>query len=141
MAAVIDISQGIVELLKQSTQIVSLCGERISADQIPQTDQTPSLLVWAPRENALDAIDGPLGMDQPTVRVECYADRRQAANSLRLLVRDHIGGYKGVVARIFIKGIAQQSGQVHSADRVRLGTDQYRFRCYQDFLVTYDSQD
>ena len=139
--AVIDISQGIVELLKQSAAIVAKCQDRITADQLPQTDQTPAILVWVNRENALDYIDGPLGMDQPTVRVECYDIRRQDANSLRLLVRDHIGGYKGVIARIFIKGIAQQTGQVHSADRVRLGSDQYRFRCYQDFLVTYDSQD
>ena len=78
-------------------------------------------------------------MDQPIFRIECYAQQRREATELRLLLRDHIGGFAGVVSDVFIKGIAQERGQAQRVDRVRRGTDEYQFVAAQDFRVSYNS--
>ena len=113
---------------------------RIVTDRYPQDSQTPSIVLWVESERALDALDGPLGMDQPKLRVACYAKTRSAASSLRQQVRRVLGGFIGVRDGYYIKGIAQieQRGESYETDRVLLGTDEYRYVSVQDFRVSYD---
>lgn len=109
------------------------------ADALAQRDPVPAVVLWVKSERALDTLTGPLGMDQPTIQIDCYDNNRSGASDLRLKVRDHIGGFAGVVAGVFIKGIAQDRGTVERVDRVRSGSDQYRFVAYQEFRVSYNS--
>ena len=138
-----DITAALIALLKTSTDVTDIAGQRIVSDQLPQSFPTPAIVLWANSELAFDAIDGPLGMDQPTFRVHCYAKSRVDSAKLRLIVRDFIGGFSGLITLsdgdVFIKGIAQRTGQTQFTQRVRSGTDQYRFVASQDYRVTYDS--
>lgn len=127
-------------LLLADSAISTVVAERVYIDRNPQTDQAPFIALWNESERALDALDGPLGMDQPLVRVASYAKTRSGAMSLRMDVRRVLGGFNGVVSGYYIKGVAQEPrrGEFHATDRVRVGTDQYRFVSVQDFRVTYD---
>ena len=145
--AILDISVAMRELLLKNNEIGALATGGIVSDRLPQLKQVPLIAYWIESEFAYDALDGPLGMDQPIFRIECYADDRITSSALRLLVRNHIGGYKGVItARVgtnvystFIKGVAQERGMVGGTDRVQIGTDQYRYIARQNFRVSYDS--
>ena len=136
----IDITIAMVNLISQNSDITDRVGSRIYSDHPPENATEPYIVLWVHRENAIDALDGPLGMDQPSMRIECCDKKRIGASSLRLLVRDHIAGFAGLVDAVHIKGIAQADGQEHITERVKIGTDQYRFVARQDYRISYDSQ-
>ena len=130
-------------LLLNDSAVAGLVGERIIVDRYPQANEvTPAIVLWVEDEKALDALDGPLGMDQPRVRIACYAKTRTGASSLRLEVRRTLGGYSGVVGGYYIKGIAQimQRGEQYLTDRPLAGSDESRYVSTQDFRVSYDYQ-
>jgi hypothetical protein len=134
------ISQALRTLLLSDPRLTGILGQRVIIDRYPQPNETPCVVMWVEGEIALDAIDGPLGMDQPKMRVRCYAKTRTGATALRLEVRRILGGFYGVVDGVFIKGIAQVEprGERYDYDRERRGTDENRFYSEQDFRVTYD---
>ena len=134
------IAQSIRTILLADQIVSGAVKGRVIVDRLPQPSDTPSIVLWVENERALDALDGPLGMDQPTIRVACYAKTRTGASSIRQQVRRTLGGFYGVIDGYFIKGVAQveQRGESYETDRVLLGTDQYRFVSVQDFRVSYD---
>lgn len=134
--------EAIRQILVDNSEVYALAGDRIIADRLPQGYPTPAILLWVNSERALDHLGGPLGMDQPLVRVACYAQSRIVATQVRLAVRKALGGYYGISRSLLIKGIAQETsrGEVQTTDRVTGGTDQYRFVSVQDFRVTYDTE-
>lgn len=137
-----DIHVALRALILQNTTISAMVGTRVYNDQIPQENlaalQTPLIAYWVSSETALDAIDGPLGMDQPAFTIQAYDKTRAGASALRKLIRLQIGGFHGTVAEVFIKGVAQLGGATDATDRLKKGTDEPRFLASQDFRVTYD---
>jgi hypothetical protein len=137
---VASIVESLRTILINDPDVAELVGTRIMADHLPQSYPTPAIVFWIRREQSLDAIDGCLGMDQPTFRVACYSNSRLESDRLRQAVRGAFCGFTGVVGGLYIKGIAQElwRGRDHTSDRVSSGTDQYRFITAQDFRITYD---
>lgn len=133
-----DIIQAVKTILEAEAEITALVSTRIHPDHLPQGTIMPAIALWVISENALDQLTGPLGMDQPVVRAECYSTTRLGANTLRLLVREHLAGYSGTAATLWIKGVAQERGHQARTDRVSAATDQYRYVSVQDFRITYD---
>lgn len=137
-----DIHVALRALILQNTTISAAVGTRIYNDKIPQEDlaemQVPLIAFWVSSETALDAIDGPLGMDQPTFTIQAYDKTRPNASALRKLIRLHIGGFAGVVADVFIKGVAQRGGATDITDRAKKGSDEPRFQASQNYRVSYD---
>ena len=136
------IAQAIRAILLADQTLSGMVSGRVIVDRYPQQSSTPAIVLWVESERALDALDGPLGMDQPSVRVACYARTRTGATSLRQEARRVLGGYIGVIDGVYIKGISQieQRGESYETDRALLGTDEYRFVSVQDFRVSYDYQ-
>lgn len=137
-----DITKALISLIRQNADIETITSGNVISDQLPQGFTVPAIVLWINSGRAHDTLAaGELGLEQPTFRLECYARRRIDAAALRMRVRNHIDGFAGVVETVFIKGIAQESGQRQRTDRVRTGSDEYRFVSGQDFRVTYDDND
>ena len=136
----IDVTAAMVALLKSDAEISALVGDRVISDVLPQGFAMPAVVLWINSGRAHDALSGgALGMDQPVFRIECYGRSRVDAADLRLKIRNFITGYFGTISDVFIQGIAQENGTRDRTDRVRTGTDEYRFAAYQDFRVSYRS--
>ena len=133
-----DILTAVVGILEAQSEITDLVAGRTHADRLPQGTIMPAIALWVVNETAHDYLAGPMGLDQPVVRIECYATRRLGANTLRRLVREHLAGYSGTSDSLYIKGVAQERGQSQRTDRVGSGEDEYRYVSSQDFRVTYD---
>ena len=136
------IELAIRKILLDDTAVAELSGGRVIVDRLPQGDETPAVVLWVESERALDALDGPLGMDQPKLRVVCYSQTRVGASNLRMAVRTVLAGFSGVVIGLYIKGLHQEParGQQMGTDRQRTGTDAYRYLTTQDFRVSYDAK-
>ena len=137
------LTEAIIPLLTADPVISATTGDRISSEQLPQQSEIPAIVMRVRRQNGLDVLDGPLGLEQADYEVFCYGHSREEATSLRGEVRRVLAGFYGVSNGLHIKGVAQLMGRAldEFVDRVRSGTDQYRFVAVQTYLITYDHEE
>lgn len=135
-----DVVVALRTLVLQDTTIADKVGTQVYTDQLPQGKIPPSIVLFIESEIGRDAMDGPLGFDSATIRCECYGQTRPDADETRRWVRDHVGGYFGVVDGVFIQSVSQRTGQRHETVRRRAGSDVYQWVSRQDFLIGYQIQ-
>ena len=134
-----DLIDSVRELILQSAEIAAGVGTQVYTDQLPQGKSPPAIVLYVAREDAFDSLDGPLGFDSAEVRIECFGLTRNAADQLRILVRDQIAGFFGEVDGVFFQSLGQRTGHIQTTVWQRTGNDSYFWVTRQSFQVGYST--
>ena len=137
-----DIGQTIRAMLLADSAITNKVGTRIFSDHVPQGQSYPAILYHIIYEDQEVPLDCRItGFANATIQVEAIADvssgGRPEANKLWYEINRVLCGYKGTSGDTPIRGIGASSGHFTLTDPPETGSDHYRFRTIQDFLVSY----
>lgn len=122
-----------------STAVTDLIGQRLHTDVINQDSQRPAALMYVVTERAENCLNGFVGFETATVRIEAYGRSRLEADLVMQAIKESLNGLIGVVSGTPIRGISQNTGIIHLVDKPNDGTDQWQFRSVQSFDVSYNS--
>ena len=134
-----DITLAVKRLLLDNADISRRVNRNIFVNRMHQGAPPKSILLWVVTEIPFLGLDGAIGMDQATIQFDCYAKRQDEAREIAWYVWNVLDGYQGVSEQVHILGATRASGIRDGSDRVRMGTDQYRFNANQDMRFTYRS--
>lgn len=133
-----DIVQAVKSILAADSG-VSAITTRIISDHLPQSMNTPAVVMWTVSSIAVDHLAGFTGFEQSILQVECYADTRAQSAALWKAVNEALSGYRGTSAGVPVRSVSQSSGHYDREDPPEAGSDRYRYVTVQDFEFSYHS--
>lgn len=123
-------------LLSQST-ITDVVGQRIYADQMPQTATLPSIELSVTSDVAEMQLSDITGLTKARLQFNCIAATRAIARSIAKAIRTSgIAAIKGQYTDVWIRGVAVDSTYdvvIEATD----GSDDHRYQSVVDLLVDY----
>ena len=129
----------VIYTIKNDAASAAIVGTRVYPDVLPQDTIKPAILVYVASETSEDCLDGFLGFENCTVRVEGYGRSREEADRTIQAARLSLNGLQGVVDGVHIKGVGQNTGVLHLVDKPNDGTDRWQYRSVQSYDVSYNS--
>ncbi len=133
----LDISLAVKARILQNPVIAQQA--TVVVNRLPQGIVGNAIVLWVIGETPFNDLIGSIGIDQARLQIDSYAEKPADAAKLASTLWQHLDGFSGVVAGVFIKSSSRVTGVRQLTDRVKVGTDQYRFIATQDFRFTYDS--
>lgn len=125
--------------IRNDATVTGLVGTRVYPDFLPEDSQKPAVIAYVSTEVSENVIDGFLGFETATIRVEAYGRSRSEADGVIQAARMSLNGMFGVVNGTPIKSLSQNTGILHLIDKPNDGTDRWQFRSVQSFDVSYNS--
>lgn len=136
-----DIGVAIVAHLKTKTAVTDLIGSgadmRINAGYLPQCETLPAVVYHEITGTSYEHLVQGAGTVQDRYQIDCYADTAIAAVELREQIRLAMQTFNHAIwGGIYIHGC--NSDTKHSGtDEPEDGSDAWRYRYSQDYLITY----
>ena len=126
-------------ILLADASVAALVGDRIYPDWVAQASPMPCIVLWTTYSDARDLLNGAMGFENSTVRVECIGLTRAQADDLMLLVNPALvkNPKRGMFGGVHVDSITQSSGTMQMADRPYDGSDRWLYRTIQSFKVNY----
>lgn len=75
--------------------VAALCGVRVDWGKRPAQDPYPGICLHLISDREGHTLQGPDGLSQGRVQVDCYAETSDGAAALTRAVRDALNGYRG----------------------------------------------
>lgn len=134
----IIMEKAIHELLK------TFANGRVYALRAPQNATTPFIVFQRISSDRWRSINGPSGVGQATMQIDCYATTIYAAKQLAVDIEEALDGYSGNVTIsddsppdvVVIGGISLQD----DVDLLDDTDEPFLYRNSANYLVTYDTE-
>ena len=121
-------------ILLASSGVTALVGTRVNFGEHPQGQPLPAIVMSTVSEVSDHTIDGPDGVPDARVQVDCYAVTYGAAKQLSRVVRTVLDGHSAnAIQGVFLAGARDmREGGTNEAQRP--------FRVSMDFTVRYSME-
>jgi hypothetical protein len=125
-------------MLADSALSSAVGGTRIHVDEMPQGQITASVVLTEISNQGDHHNEGPSGLSRPRVQITSWAQDRDAARALSLLVKDRLDGYRGTMgsggSAVVVQGVFFDSSRWLKDDAAKL------FGRSQDYLVHFEER-
>lgn len=120
-------------LLLNDSGVLSFAGTRINFGTHPQGQPLPAIVLNVVGDAEEYTLDGPSGLSQARLQLDCYADGYGAAKGLSRAVRSLLSGYQnGAFQGVFHVGSRDgREGGSNEAERP--------YRVSMDFMVHFNT--
>lgn len=128
----------VITLLKADATVASLTSGRIYADNPPQDDDLPFVVISIVNTNARATVDNcQVKQYASRITVDIICDTRGQSESIQEAIEDSLSGYVSSDADYPIQGITVDSGTSWQVLQPTDGSDQRGYWCSQDYFINY----
>lgn len=128
----------VITRLKADTDINSLTSGRIYADNPPQNDELPFVVLAISNTNARATVDNcQVKAYASRVTIDIICDTRSQAETIQEKIEDSLSGYVSTDSDYPIAGITVDSGTSWQVLSPSDGSDQRGYWCSQDYFINY----
>lgn len=125
-------------MLADSALSAAVSGVRIHVDEIPQGQIAASVVITEISNIGDHHNEGPSGLSRPRVQITSWAQDRDVARALSLLVKERLDGYRGVMgsgpAAVIVQGVFFDSSRWLKDDTAKL------FGRSQDYFINFEER-
>lgn len=99
------IVEGLRTFMLADATIAGLVGTRVYPNILPQSPTVPAISYQFISGTDDVTTDGPSGLANPTIQIDCWATTYAAMDGLFQAVRKRINGYSGLAGTIAVHGV------------------------------------
>lgn len=85
--------------------VVALVVDRVTWDELPGASVRPLVTLWDITDSGLYTMDGPSGLEQRTVQMDCWGLDFGEARDLADTVKQAIDAYRGTIGGTVFQGV------------------------------------
>lgn len=128
----------IISLLRSEPSVTAIVNQRIYADNPPQDDDLPFVVMTIENTTARATIDNcQVKLYESRLKIDIVCDSRSSAEDAQEAIEDTIVGYTSNDSTHPIQGITVDSGTSWEIIVPRDGSDQRGYWCTQDYIINY----
>lgn len=116
------IEEGLVDYVLDQAGITSLIGTRIAPAPLSQKSTLPAITYQLISVEDALLHDGPMGLPQPRIQLDCWASSYAGVKALAAAVKVAIHGYKGTMGTVQV----EQASVVNLVDSYEPNTGKWR---------------
>lgn len=139
-----DIAELVAARLGQAARITTLVENRIRPQHLKKKEALPAITYETVTTDDFYHLQGAAGEAQTRIQIDSYGATRREANQVAFLVNDVLSGLGGVWLgeddagddRVFVSEITRDN-KYDRDDPPEPGSDVFRYRRVQDYLVTH----
>lgn len=128
----------VISMLRSTAEVTDIVGQRIFADNPPQDDDLPIVVLTIPNTNARAALDNcQIRLYAARMRVDIVCATRGQAEDAQEAIEDALVGYTSSDSTHPIGGITVESGTSWQLITPADGSDERGYWCSQDYFINY----
>jgi hypothetical protein len=128
----------IITRLKADATVSSLTSGRIFADNPPQDDDLPFVVLTVTNTNARASVNNcQIKQYASRMQVDIICESRNQAESIQEAIEDSIGEFSSTDATHPIQGVTVDSGTSWQILEPTDGSDQRGYWCSQEYFINY----
>ena len=128
----------IITLLRSDPSVTNIVGQRIFADNAPQDDDLPIVVLTISNTNARATIDNcHIKLYSARMKVDIVCSSRSVAEDAQEAIEDALVGYTSSDNTHPIQGITVDSGTSWELLDPADGSDERGYWCSQEFFINY----
>lgn len=133
-----DLQVAVRTFLLTKTAITDLVGQRIYADDLPQSATMPAITTQRISTRHDHQLSDFAGLAHARVQYACFAATRQTANAIAEAIRScGIITQKGTLNSVDIRGVRLVDGPTEYTESPTDGSDEHRYVTALDFEFDY----
>lgn len=128
----------VITLLKADSAVSTLTSGRIYADNPPQDDDLPFVVIDIVNTNARASVNNcAIKQYSSRITIDIVCDTRAQSESIQEAIEDALAGYTSSDSDYPIQGITVDSGTSWQVIQPTDGSDQRGYWCSQDYFINY----
>ena len=128
----------LITRLRSDPSVTDKVGQRIYADNPPQDDDLPFVVLTISSTNARATIDNcQIRLYTARLKVDIICESRSAAEAAQEAIEDSIVGYTSQDATHPIQGVTVESGTSWELVAPADGSDERGYWCSQEYMINY----
>ena len=128
----------LISMLRAEPSITSIVNQRIYADNPPQDDDLPFVVMTIENTTARATIDNcQVKLYESRLKIDIVCDSRSAAEDAQEAIEDALVGYTSSDSTHPIQGVTVDSGTSWEMIMPADGSDQRGYWCTQDYIINY----
>lgn len=139
-----DIAELVAQRLGKAQRLTTLVANRIRPEVLKPKEQIPAITYETINVDDFYHLGGAAGEAQTRIQIDSYGRTRREANQVAFIVNDVLSGLGGVWLgeegpaddRVFVSEITRDN-RYDRRDPPTSGSDDFRYRRVQDYLVTH----
>jgi len=128
----------IIALLRADPSVTTLVNQRVFADNPPQDDELPIVVLTITSTNARAALDNcHIKLYVARMKVDIVCSSRSQAEDVQEAIEDALVGYTSSDSTHPIQGVVVDSGTTWDLIAPVDGSDERGYWCSQDYQINY----